>query len=162
MRSFETNHSELVLRDHEDVGIDDQHDQQRHQHTAKEVEKDHVVHGDHSFEQTLAQAIWAGAACVVGGSGVQTCATETGEIFCLIIATVNKHGLGFRPQVQLCTCVLLSNHLCCELERLTLVGKCRLHFCTRALFSSNSILLMHLCRSVYFMLFSLILCVCSF
>ncbi|TNN70759.1 hypothetical protein EYF80_019042 [Liparis tanakae] len=39
--NFEPHQSELAPSGHEDVGVDDQHDQQGNQHTAEEIEIDH-------------------------------------------------------------------------------------------------------------------------
>lgn len=44
---------QLPPRSHEDAQVDAQHEQQGHQHTAKEVEVDHVVHGDYLLKKAL-------------------------------------------------------------------------------------------------------------
>lgn len=56
----------------EDVHVDDEHEEQGQQHTAKKVEIDHVLHGDHPFEEAFAQACRA-AAAACGGCGTGTC-----------------------------------------------------------------------------------------
>ena len=76
MCDFETHQSELASSSHEDMGIDDQHDQQGHQHTAEEIEIDHVVQGNHSFKQALGQTFRADFAAGWGGC-VQTCKTKS-------------------------------------------------------------------------------------
>lgn len=51
---------ELVASGHEDAQVDGQHQQQGDQHTGKEVEVDHILHGHHLLEQALHQAGQAG------------------------------------------------------------------------------------------------------
>lgn len=74
MRNFEPHQSELAPCRHEDIGIDDQHDHQGQQHTAEEIEIDHVVQSNHSFKQALCHAFRTAAAAA--GGGVPTCTTE--------------------------------------------------------------------------------------
>lgn len=83
--------SELTPCSHKDMDIDNQHDHQRYQHTAKEIEIDHVVQGNDSFKQALRHAYRTSAAA---GSGVATCAAKAGviyfQIYLLIISFNNK------------------------------------------------------------------------
>ena len=77
MCNFDPHQSELVPCHHEDMGIDDQHDHQGHQHTAKEIEIDHVVQSNHTFKQALCHAFGTAAVAVAAVCGVQTCTTES-------------------------------------------------------------------------------------
>lgn len=70
---FEAHQPELAPRRHEDVDVDDQHDQQRQQHAAEEIEIDHVVHGDHLFKQALRHAL---RTSVADGGAVPTWAAK--------------------------------------------------------------------------------------
>lgn len=72
LSNLETHQPELAPGRHEDVCVDEEHDQQGQQHTAEEVKVDHVVHDHHAFEQALGQTV--GTDVVAGGgSGVPTC-----------------------------------------------------------------------------------------
>jgi len=79
--NFETHQSELAPCRHEDMCIDDQHNQQWDQHAAKEIEINHVVQGNHFLKQALGHPI--GAAVVSSGSygGVPTCIPEEKLIY---------------------------------------------------------------------------------
>lgn len=83
VRNLEAHQSELAPRSHEDVSVDDQHGYERHQHAAEEIEIDHVVQGNHAFEQALGHAFrTATTAAAVGGTcGVPSCGTEAGIMF---------------------------------------------------------------------------------
>lgn len=87
MRHFERHESELPPCSHEDVDIDDQHDHQGKEHTAKEIEIDHVVQGNHSLKQALGHSF--SAALTLGDSGgrIPTCAREAKVKF-LIMLTI--------------------------------------------------------------------------
>lgn len=87
MCNFEPHQSELTPCGHEDMGIDDQHDYQRYQHTAEEIEIDHVVQCNHSFKQALGHAFRAGFAAPGGSRGVPTCTTYTGVTYFIIMAS---------------------------------------------------------------------------
>lgn len=97
MRNFKPYHSELAPSSHEDVGIDDQHGQQGHQHTAEEIEIDHVVQADHSFKQALRQAFTTGADAVCGG-GVRTCITEDRGDLLSVLSFNNNNNVSFTAE----------------------------------------------------------------
>lgn len=80
MCDFEPHHSELTPCGHKNMGVDDQHDQQRSQDTAEKVEIDHVVQGDHSFKQALGHTFRAAVGAARSSCGVPTCITEAGVI----------------------------------------------------------------------------------
>lgn len=75
LRNFAHHQSELAPCRLEDLGVDDQHEHQGHQHTAEEIEINHVVQSNHSFKEALSHAFRT----VVGsngGGGVPSCTTE--------------------------------------------------------------------------------------
>lgn len=77
MSDFDAHQSELPPRRHEDVDVDDQHEQQRNQNAAKEIEIDHIVQGDYFLKQTLGHAFRTTGASHSGDGGVPPCATKT-------------------------------------------------------------------------------------
>lgn len=79
--NFEPHQSELAPSGHEDIGIDDQHDQQGNQHTAEKIEIDHVVQMNHFFKQALRQAFRADWVSDCGGA-VPSCGTQLWAIHC--------------------------------------------------------------------------------
>lgn len=79
MTDLETHSSELVPCRHKNMDIDDQHDKQRYQHTAKEIEIDHVVQGNHFLKKAFGHAF--GTVASNGDVGVPTCATEAKSIY---------------------------------------------------------------------------------
>lgn len=51
--TFELNLSQLLPGHSEDLHVDTQHDEQRHQHAHKEVKVDHVLHVHHALKLTV-------------------------------------------------------------------------------------------------------------
>lgn len=63
---------QLLAGHHEYLDVDPQHDDEREQHAAKEVEVDHVAHGHHVLKEARDEAALGLCPCLVGGVGTAT------------------------------------------------------------------------------------------